>query len=349
MSTVYNIDVRRGTGAPNNVKFPIEISPRTIEETSTSLSLLGHSVRNYGQSVAQNILNSLENFASNIPPRSPVLGQLWFKIVDPNDLRTHRLHVCVDDDQQITKPESQIRPRWARINSTVINIDNDGNVTDGSDTTDNVYVVDTNGQAWVVVIGGVPVAAWSKTNFTVASNVLIPLTSGILLKNVWPTLSKGLNMANTFLMHGIATSSYLSADIAERYSSEFALEPGTLVSLCQNGDYEIEKTSKFMDTEFFGVVSTNPAIKLNDLAGNNQTHPLIALVGRIPVKVIGKVVRGQRLIPSDIPGVAIGYDGKAIAHDNKNIDNLNFCIVGRALESKNTEDIGLVECAVGKK
>ena len=58
------------------------------------------------------------------------------------------------------------------------------------------------------------------------------------------------------------------------------------------------------DTKVVGIVSTDPALKMNSAAGNSQTHPYIALKGRVPCKVIGPVSKGDLLVTSDKAGYA---------------------------------------------
>lgn len=133
---------------------------------------------------------------------------------------------------------------------------------------------------------------------------------------------------------GNATSANY-ADVAERYESDEILEPGTVVKL--GGPKEIQKTTRQNDTEVFGVISTDPALRMNEDAGDDDTHPFVALTGRVPCKVIGRIAKGQRLCTSDVAGVAKAYTGSS-----------PFAVIGRALENKNTDSIGIIEVVVGK-
>lgn len=134
---------------------------------------------------------------------------------------------------------------------------------------------------------------------------------------------------------GQATSA-LYADLAERYESNELLLPGTVV--CLGGEKEIFASKEKGCTDVFGVISTNPGIKMNVDAGNNDTHPFVAFSGRVPVKVIGTIKKGQRLMTSSIIGVAQVWDEQNI-----------LAIIGRALHDKSTEDIENVEVVVGTK
>jgi hypothetical protein len=130
------------------------------------------------------------------------------------------------------------------------------------------------------------------------------------------------------------------ADLAERYEADAEYAPGTLVSI--GGSKEITATKSRLDIDVFGVVSTAPAYLMNSDAGDNKTHPPIAFSGRVPVRVRGKVAKGQRLISSDTPGVAEAWNGNQLMLTP-------FAVVGRALESKDSEAEALVLAVVGAK
>jgi len=129
------------------------------------------------------------------------------------------------------------------------------------------------------------------------------------------------------------------ADLAERYESDQSLEPGDVVKL--GGDKEITKTSTEYDNQVFGVISENPGFAMNRSAGDDSTHPYVALSGRVPCKVQGKVSKGDRLTTSDLPGVA-----KKADLDNENCSV--YTIIGRSLADKTTDDVASVEIVVGK-
>ena len=122
--------------------------------------------------------------------------------------------------------------------------------------------------------------------------------------------------------------------MAENYVADADYDAGTVVKL--GGDLEVTQTLSHADVEVFGVISTAPAYLMNA-----KTDGLpVALVGRVPVRVIGKVARGERLVASDVPGVAwaLGdeeYDARAV--------------IGRAIQSKDDGEEGLIEAAIGVK
>jgi len=128
------------------------------------------------------------------------------------------------------------------------------------------------------------------------------------------------------------------ADLAERYEADEIMEPGDVVKI--GGDKEITKTTAQGDQEVFGVISSTPAYSMNKDAGTDQTHPNVALTGRVPCKVKGAVNKGDRLISSDEPGIAQAVNTLG--------DTSIYAVIGRSLESNTEEQIKYVEIVVGR-
>jgi len=62
-------------------KLPITVYDNT-SSTDTSLTFPGRNVTGYGQTIAENFLALLENFAKETQPSNPVEGQLWYNTAD---------------------------------------------------------------------------------------------------------------------------------------------------------------------------------------------------------------------------------------------------------------------------
>ena len=135
---------------------------------------------------------------------------------------------------------------------------------------------------------------------------------------------------------GTATAAQYS-DVAERFASDSAYTPGTVVAL--GGAEEITQVNEEASDEVFGVISSldQAAFKMNGGAGNDDTHPYIAMTGRVDVKVIGTVNKGDRLVSASVPG----YAKAAIKSECT-----AFNVIGRALTSKTTGGNGSVLAAV---
>jgi hypothetical protein len=135
----------------------------------------------------------------------------------------------------------------------------------------------------------------------------------------------------------LTTGSRLSAtyaDLAERFSADDVYTPGTVVQL--GGDAEVTAVRYELSEDVFGVVSDNMAFLMNDAAGNNDSHPAVAMTGRVKVNTIGTVLKGQRLVSA----------GKGIARAAKTGEATAFNVIGRALTDKYTHDLGTVEAIV---
>jgi hypothetical protein len=139
------------------------------------------------------------------------------------------------------------------------------------------------------------------------------------------------------IVHATSTAAQY-ADLAERYATDMPLESGDVVIL--GGSKEISKSTQELDHRVFGVVSEKPAFLMNKDAGNNDSHPMIALKGRTRVKVIGAGTAGDRIVSSQIPGVA-------------RVAQLNECtafnVLGRLISDKYNALLELTECVVGVK
>jgi len=151
--------------------------------------------------------------------------------------------------------------------------------------------------------------------------------------------SGGITVAVSTLvanLEGTATAAQYS-DVAERFASDTAYTPGTVVAL--GGAQEITQVNEEASDEVFGVVSSldQAAFKMNGGAGNDDTHPYIAMTGRVDVKVIGTVNKGDRLISASVPGYARAAT-KA--------ECTAFNVIGRALTSKTEAGQGSVLAAV---
>ena len=131
------------------------------------------------------------------------------------------------------------------------------------------------------------------------------------------------------------------SDVAERYHADESMSTGTIVAL--GGANEITKTATELSDEVFGVVSSRDtaAFMMNDPDHySDETHPFVAMTGRVPTNVIGTVTKGARLVSSSTPGYArMAQPGEATA----------FNVVGRALEAKTDSEAGQVLAVVSIK
>ena len=216
--------------------------------------------------------------------------------------------------------------------------------TTGSNTTTTVTgTFDISGgtlKATTLTTGAAATQGNITGDWVVQPNSTIDLytykSSGVTL--LTGTLSTG-SATNTGTILGnwsLSGASQLQAtysDLAEWYSADAEYEPGTV--LVFGGDAEVTTTTTLNDTRCAGVVTTDPAYIMNsELQG---TRACLALAGRIPCKVVGRVKKGDMLTTSATPGYAV-----------KALTPTLGAIVGKALEDKDYGEAGVIEIAVGR-
>lgn len=126
------------------------------------------------------------------------------------------------------------------------------------------------------------------------------------------------------------------ADLAERYAADAEYAEGTVMAF--GGDAEVTAAAGYASGKLAGVVSHKPAVAMNAEAGDDATHPFIALQGRVPVRVEGDVKKGDILVASDIAGLAAVWM-------NEDADPRMTAYVGIAISDSAD---GMVEVKVGK-
>ena len=147
----------------------------------------------------------------------------------------------------------------------------------------------------------------------------------------------GNDVTNAGTFFGKATTAEY-ADLAERYEADAEYEEGTVMMF--GGEKEVTCAEGHGIDKLAGVVSMKPAYLMNEGAGDNATHPAIALQGRVPVKVVGKVAKGDIMVAADHKGHATAWKED---HDPK-----MTAYVGIAIKDKIEEGEGMVEVKVGK-
>lgn len=138
------------------------------------------------------------------------------------------------------------------------------------------------------------------------------------------------NSTNWFTTVYAQATQALYADLAERFSADASYSPGTVVRI--GGSQEITQENEELSTEVLGVISTNPAFLMNDSTPEEQpfsgltgtSNPPIVIGGRAPVRTIGVVKKGQRLVSA----------GNGLARGALPAETNAFNVIGRALEDK---------------
>jgi len=161
----------------------------------------------------------------------------------------------------------------------------------------------------------------------IAGNVF---TSGWIVPTSNTTQNLGTTTSWWGTFYGVSTQARY-ADLAENYQADSAYDPGTVLEF--GGEFELtvaEDGSK----KVAGVVSTNPAHLMNGMLRGPNVVPL-ALQGRTPCKVRGKISKGDMLIS--------GGSGYARPDNNPVVGT----VIGKALEDFDGIE-GVIEVVVGR-
>jgi hypothetical protein len=322
--------------------------------TGSSVSLPGKNYAGYGEFLDENFIQMLENFSSPAtsggnPTSSklgaPLEGQIWWDSTNLS-LKVYNgsiWKVAGGTTSSAAAPASpNIGDLWWNTSNNQLNV--------------------WSGSTWIVVgpstVGGTGVQATTITDnasvvhpvivFTVSNNVIAilsqsgPFTPGSAitgwgssgLQQVLPGLN--LSTASGYDFVGTATQAEY-ADLAERFAADAEYAPGTVVEL--GGSAEITQCNADLSENILGVISTNAAYLMNANSGSDATHPPVAMTGRVPVKVVGQVAKGDRLVSAGNGHARSAQAGEATA----------FNVIGRALADKLDLDNGMVDAIVTVK
>jgi len=351
----YTVDYSDGT------KTPITVSNSAVN-TTTNIGFVGQGYKNYGEVIAEDFLRLLENFANGSAPSKPVEGQLWYdsstnelKYFDDTVANSGNWKSIASMTVQGSAPNTVGETDghfWLDSDTGVLYLYYNGNWTTVTDVAGQTRIVTrtrleddgTSHSTIEVIVGGEIVSITSSDSADwVPGSVTNPeyLEDGVtLLITQFPSISQGINLntADSYVFNGTATTAQY-ADLAERYHADMPYEYGIVVKI--GGSNEVTQTTKEYCSDVFGIVSDKPAFGMNTGAGTQETHPFVALSGRVPVRVVGKVSKGERLVTSATPGHAMSAGSEA------GID-WHF-VIGRALVDKINDEPGIVEVVVGTK
>jgi hypothetical protein len=186
------------------------------------------------------------------------------------------------------------------------------------DTTNKIVVVNDGATA-----GGFPQVGLTASQ-TITNKVYQGTTVSVTGDITAAGNVNGLNLNST------------NADLAELYTSDAKYAPGTVIKF--GGTHEVTITDNSHSTAVAGIVSTSPGHLMNSkLTGEHVVA--VALTGRVPCRVSGNIQKGDRLVSSTISGVATVLDTNQYQPG---------CIIGKSLEHYNSEEVGVIEVAVGR-
>jgi hypothetical protein len=158
------------------------------------------------------------------------------------------------------------------------------------------------------------------------AGILVPDANNT--RNLGATGTKFATVFATTFSGNATTANY--ADVAENFSADAVYSPGTVVAL--GGVEEITRVNEELADDVFGVISNRPAYLMNAQLDGSP----VAVAGRVPVRVRGQINKGDRLVSAGAGLARAALPGEATS----------FNQIGRAIQSKTTDEQGVVEAFV---
>lgn len=191
----------------------------------------------------------------------------------------------------------------------------------------NVVSISANVSAGNLLTGGIISAGGNVTGNYIIGNgsQLTGLPAGYANADVAAYLASGNNTSNIITTANVSGTYFIGtatnaqyADLAENYLADADYAPGTVLEF--GGTQEVTVSAQDSSKRVAGVVSTAPAHLMNSML-NGANVVSIALVGRVPVSVVGKISKGDLM-------VSAGH-GRARAESNPAVGT----VIGKSVEN----------------
>lgn len=208
-------------------------------------------------------------------------------------------------------------------------------VSGGIGLTGNIFTsnsIQANGH--ITVLGNIRTSNANVTSYLIVSgteNATSNVTGAVRIAggmSVQGNIRCVSNIRGDYIIGSSIT--VVGADLAERFQADANYLPGTVLTV--GGSAEVTLEIDELSDDVFGVVSTRAGYLMNADAGDNETHPPVAVSGRVPVRVVGKVRKGDRLVSA----------GNGLARVGRREELTAFNIIGRSLQDKIFDEEGLV-------
>jgi len=279
----------------------------TKDTTSTSLTLFGRLVQNYGDQTNENFVHLLENFAFGSPPANPIYGQLWYdtSINNLKNYTTANTWVIVGSDIRGNLDVAgniQLGP----YNFALKDLDGNVQITNSANVGNVSFYANVNGVSSRVMhidgnTGLLSIYANATTNFGVPTKIYVD-----------SELQAVQSRANTNLASNVAN---INSNLAVRASEENQIKANVIAA---NAQIALRDTIARVDSINTAI---NTAITANVNVINANLSARILQTGAVETAMLSNV---------------------AAANARVNAANVNIADLNTRLDSTNTAiDIAL--------
>jgi len=272
----YTVNKTNPAASPNQY-----IVQDSILNTQTDVSFVGKGYAGYGEVIAENFLNLLENFSNTTAPTKPIKGQLWY------DESSNRLKVYTGTSFQPSSGVSytSVTPGgliagdlWIDSNTQQLYFNNGANnvlvgpPATSEDGAQNGFIFETIADATDVnqnitswYNDGSRIAIISEDSFTPKIGIIgfTNITKGITLS----TAIAGLKFAGTATdadkLGGISATDFLKADIDETTTGTFSVVNDSGITVGIDSDLKLQVDGSGAVIQNF-VTDGDITFKVND-------------------------------------------------------------------------------------
>lgn len=262
-----------------------KIAPQTVDNT-TSLTLNGYGSTNYGQTLNQNFLYLLQNFACAYAPQNPINGQIWYntlnqylQVYTPNGWLTIATASWLADQGYVT--ENQLN-QYASVNWV--------------EQQNYLTAAELEGYSFITV-GYVNAQNFVTQDYLASQNYVTQTELNNLVDEQLKTLSSSYVSETFFAAQNFVTESYL---IGQSYATETYVQNQNYASAALLENYLTENQQITITGDVVGTGNTNINLELVPSGVTPGTYT------KVVVNSKGLVTAGDQITPSDITS-ALGF------------------------------------------
>lgn len=270
----------------SNGKVLALLADQSSDSASTSLTLVGKNSNAYGESINNNFIHLLENFANRTAPKSPLTGQLWYDTVQ-GQLKVYSNNLWKPVGSPVisaTQPttlisgefwfDTQGQRLWYYNGVNLVGLDKPYNDYEGKNGALAETVIDEEGANQNIInfyVQGVLVGWYSDKQITL--NVSANPLHIVATSTIQPGFTLNPTVSGQYF-HGTATS---AVSVAGFSADQILTDDGTFIvsssSFTVNNNYGISVGPEWTGSSstYFRIYNTGDDTVLSNARSNGNT------------------------------------------------------------------------------